>query len=92
MLKKTMTLMRQSGWTLWLALALAALLGLRSCWAEEQQQREVSVVGYNYTDRPIDIFAVNREAGSNIFINGGGGKYLAAPSSPWGSLLRWGGY
>ena len=85
MLKKTMTLMRQSGWTLWLALALAALLGLRSCWADEPAQREVSVVGYNYTSRPIYTFSVNGGAGSNIFINGGG-KYLAAPSSPWGSL------
>jgi hypothetical protein len=31
-------------------------------------------VGYNYTDRPIYTFSVNGGAGSNIFINRGGGS------------------
>jgi len=66
-------LTRRTGWALWLALAIFALVGLRSCWADDNR-REFSVVGYNYTPRPIYTFSVNGGAGSNIFINGGGGK------------------
>jgi hypothetical protein len=71
MLNTTQALIRRTGWALWLALAIFALVGLRSCWANENT-REVSVVGYNYTPRPIYTFSVNGGAGSNIFINGGG--------------------
>jgi hypothetical protein len=87
MLNTTQALIRRTGWALWLALAIFALVGLRSCWANENT-REVSVVGYNYTPRPIDIFAVNREAGSNIFINGGGARFACCTAVTIGQAVE----
>jgi len=37
-------------------------------------RRQVSLTGYNYTDRPVHIFSVNGVMGGNIFRDGGGGK------------------
>lgn len=70
---KTQAFFIRTGWAVWLALAILAVVGLRSCWAQDNT-REVSLTGYNYTHRPIYTFSVNGGFGGNIFINGGGGS------------------
>ena len=52
-------------------LAAVALL-LSAC--NSQDTRSVTLVGYNYTERPIYTFSVNGGGGSNIFVGGGGAK------------------
>ena len=55
--------------------ALACLLGLLLLGAcSSQDTRSVTLVGYNYTERPIYTFSVNGGGGSNIFVGGGGAK------------------
>ena len=55
--------------------ALACLLGLLLLGAcNSQDTRSVTLVGYNYTERPIYTFSVNGGGGSNIFVGGGGAK------------------
>ena len=55
--------------------ALACLLGLLLLGAcNSQDTRSVTVIGYNYTERPIYTFSVNGGGGSNIFVGGGGAK------------------
>ena len=87
MLKQTLAFIRRTGWAVWLALAILAVVGLRSCWAQDNT-REVSVVGYNYTPRPIYTFSVNGGAGSNIFINGGGGKFSCCTPVTIGQAVK----
>ena len=41
---------------------------------DDSLRREVSLTGYNYTDRPVHIFSVNGVMGGNIFRDGGGGS------------------
>ena len=56
---------------------LAALLCLFSLLlgaCNSQDTRSVTLVGYNYTERPIYTFSVNGVGGSNIFVGGGGAK------------------
>ena len=50
--------------------AVALLLG--AC--NSQDTRSFTLVGYNYTERPIYTFSVNGGGGSNIFVGGGGAK------------------
>ena len=52
-------------------LAAVALL-LSAC--NSQDTLSVTLVGYNYTERPIYTFSVNGGGGSNIFVGGGGAK------------------
>ena len=52
-------------------LATMALL-LGAC--NSQDTRSFTLVGYNYTERPIYTFSVNGGGGSNIFVGGGGAK------------------
>ena len=55
--------------------ALACLLGLLLLGAcNSEDTRSVTVIGYNYTERPIYTFSVNGVGGSNIFVGGGGAK------------------
>ena len=55
--------------------ALACLLGLLLLGAcNSEDTRSVTVIGYNYTERPIYTFSVNGGGGSNIFVGGGGAK------------------
>lgn len=57
-------------------LLLALLAGsfmLSACSAEDK--RNVTLVGYNYTERPIFSFSVNGAGGGNIFVNGGGASF-----------------
>lgn len=35
----------------------------------------MTLVGYNYTERPIFTFSVNGSGGGNIFVNGGGASF-----------------
>lgn len=51
----------------------AATLQLTACQAEDT--RAATMVGYNYTERPIGGFSVNGVGGSNIFVNGRGGGF-----------------
>ena len=56
---------------------LAALLCLFSLLlgaCNSEDTRSVTLVGYNYTERPIYTFSVNGGGGSNIFVGGGGAK------------------
>ena len=53
-------------------LAAVALL-LSAC--NSQDTRSVTLVGYNYTERPIYTFSVNGGGGSNIFVGGGGASF-----------------
>ena len=56
--------------------ALACLLGLLLLGAcSSQDTRSVTLVGYNYTERPIYTFSVNGGGGSNIFVGGGGASF-----------------
>ena len=56
--------------------ALACLLGLLLLGAcSSQDTRSVTLVGYNYTERPIYTFSVNGVGGSNIFVGGGGASF-----------------
>lgn len=57
-----------------LLLLLTLLLGLSACHADDT--RAVTLVGYNYTERPIGAFSVNGVGGSNVFAKekSGGGK------------------
>ena len=80
--------LRPAFWALWLALLLTAVLGLRTCWADNNKAREVSVTGYNYTQRPIYTFTVNGGSGSNIFINGGGGSFSCCTLVTVGQLAE----
>lgn len=52
---------------------LAASALLSACSAEDK--RTVTLVGYNYTERPIFAFSVNGAGGGNIFVNGGGASF-----------------
>jgi len=52
---------------------LAASALLSACSAEDK--RTVTLVGYNYTERPIFTFSVNGAGGGNIFVNGGGASF-----------------
>ena len=57
--------------------ALACLLGLLLLGAcNSQDTRSVTVIGYNYTERPIYTFSVNGVGASNLFAKQkyGGGK------------------
>ena len=57
--------------------ALACLLGLLLLGAcSSQDTRSVTVIGYNYTERPIYTFSVNGVGASNLFAKQkyGGGK------------------
>ena len=54
-------------------LLLLAMSMLPACNADDT--RAVTMVGYNYTDRPIGIFSVNGVGGSNVFVNGGGASF-----------------
>ena len=58
--------------------ALACLLGLLLLGAcSSQDTRSVTLVGYNYTERPIYTFSVNGVGASNLFAkqkHGGGGR------------------
>ena len=58
--------------------ALACLLGLLLLGAcNSEDTRSVTVIGYNYTERPIYTFSVNGGGGSNLFAkqkHGGGGR------------------
>ena len=55
--------------------ALACLLGLLLLGAcNSEDTRSFTLVGYNYTERPIYTFSVNGGGGSNIFVGGGGAK------------------
>ena len=56
--------------------ALACLLGLLLLGAcNSQDTRSFTLVGYNYTERPIYTFSVNGVGGSNIFVGGGGASF-----------------
>ena len=56
--------------------ALACLLGLLLLGAcNSEDTRSVTLVGYNYTERPIYTFSVNGVGGSNIFVGGGGASF-----------------
>ena len=60
--------------TLYKTLFLLVLsLALSACRADDT--RAVTMVGYNYTDRPIGTFSVNGVGGSNVFVNGGGASF-----------------
>ena len=57
---------------------LAALLCLFSLLlgaCNSEDTRSVTLVGYNYTERPIYTFSVNGVGGSNIFVGGGGASF-----------------
>ena len=56
--------------------ALACLLGLLLLGAcNSEDTRSFTLVGYNYTERPIYTFSVNGGGGSNIFVGGGGASF-----------------
>jgi hypothetical protein len=54
-------------------------------------ERSVTLVGYNYTDRPIFTFSVNGAGGGNIFINGGGASFVCCADIVVGkeALVKW---
>ena len=54
--------------------ALLCLFSLLLSACNSQDTRSVTLVGYNYTERPIYTFSVNGGGGSNIFVGGGGAK------------------
>lgn len=58
---------------IFLLILLATGSMLSACGAEDT--RSVTVVGYNYTERPILTFSVNGAGGGNIFVNGGGASF-----------------
>lgn len=57
----------------------------------------LTISGYNYTDRYIDLFSVNDNSGGNLFIsgpNGGGGGSVCCISyisgvKDWSVTIRW---
>jgi hypothetical protein len=57
--------------------AVASLLTIVSLWGCEKEPYALAVVGYNYTDRAIADFSVNRQWGGNVVLStptsGGGG-------------------
>ena len=56
--------------------ALACLLGLLLLGAcNSEDTRSLTLVGYNYTERPIYTFSVYGGGGSNIFVGGGGASF-----------------
>lgn len=55
-----------------LFLTLTTLLS--ACNADDT--RSVTLVGYNYTARPIAGFTVDGVGGGNIFVNGGGASFV----------------
>jgi Protein of unknown function (DUF3304) len=64
---------------------------LSSCSAEDT--RSVTVVGYNYTERPIYTFSVNGAGGSNLFAKEkhGGGAFSCCTEITVGkpAVIKW---
>ena len=75
--------------TLYKTLFLLVLsLALSACRADDT--RAVTMVGYNYTDRPIGTFSVNGAGGSNVFAKeeSGGGKMSCCVDVTVGKMVR----
>jgi len=81
---------RSMGVLLGLTLAFIALLTV-AIYVNHKEgglRRQVSLTGYNYTDRPVHIFSVNGVMGGNIFRDGGEVVQLAAQLSPLAKLSK----